>query len=393
MFGRLATFLNSVHADAPSTLVLAHGDADAIEAFRAIVAVGDDDIDGLGGVRAEEWFLLKKRALLAEYGVGTIDQALLGVLRTRHGFVRLFGLAGKTVVLDEVHAYDTFTSTILDRLLEWLAAMGTTVVLLSATLPKARRAILLAAYRNGLGAMGDLPPWQDARYPRVTSASREGCAALHFEPSAPSMVVDVQRIDPDIEGIARRVVQELHSGGCAGWICNTVARAQSACEAIAALAPDLPRLLLHARMLPQQRNEREQWIEQFLGPEHRGAKRPERLLVIGTQVLEQSLDVDFDLLVTDLAPVDLVLQRAGRLHRHRGRTNRSANQSMPRLWLAYPPGSPECVPIREVATVYAEALVRATVRVLDGRTGIMLPDDIEPLVEEVYRGSIPSDDG
>ena len=127
MFGRVTAFLKGTGGDDPSTLVLAHAEAEGIEAFRSIIAVYDEDSEGLGSVRAEEWFLPKKRALLAEHGVGTIDQASLGVLRTRHGFVRLFGLAGKTVVLDEVHAYDTFTSTILDRLLEWLAAMGSTV--------------------------------------------------------------------------------------------------------------------------------------------------------------------------------------------------------------------------------------------------------------------------
>ena len=104
MFGRVAAFLENTGGGDPSTLVLAHAEADGIEAFRSIVEVYDEDGKRLGGVRAEEWFLPKKRALLAEHGVGTIDQALLGVLRTRHGFVRLFGLAGKTVVLDEVHA-------------------------------------------------------------------------------------------------------------------------------------------------------------------------------------------------------------------------------------------------------------------------------------------------
>lgn len=388
MFGRVATFLRATGGADPSTLVLAHAEAGGIEGFRSIVAVYDEDGDGLGGVRAEEWFLPRKRALLAEYGVGTIDQALLGVLRTRHGFVRLFGLAGKTVVLDEVHAYDTFTSTILDRLLEWLAAMGTTVVLLSATLPKVRRGELTAAYRRGLGCpTGPMAP-EEVHYPRITTVSRDGCSAVHVEPRGASTSIEIRRIDPDIEGIARLLIEEVRHGGCAGWICNTVDRAQAACQAAAALAPDIPRLLLHARMLPAERNARERRLEQ-LGSHNRGARRPEQILVIGTQVLEQSLDVDFDLLVTDLAPVDLVLQRAGRLHRHRDRTNRSAAHPSPRIWIAYPDGAAEDVPIRTIASVYSEALIRATVRALAVRTRITLPQDIEPLIENVYHGAIP----
>lgn len=392
MFGRVKAFLEDVDGADKSTLMLAHAEADGIEAFRSIVEVYDEDGKRLGRVRAEEWFLPKKRALLAEHGVGTIDQALLGVLRTRHGFVRLFGLAGKTVVLDEVHAYDTFTSTILDRLLEWLAALGTTVVLLSATLPKLRRTELTTAYRRGLGVTGDTTTSEEARYPRITTVSQKRSSTVHVEPWARSMAIDVHRIDPDVEGIARRLLEEIRRGGCAGWICNTVDRAQAACNATAALAPDIPRLLIHARMLPAHRNECERRLERWLGSQSRGAQRPGRVLVIGTQVLEQSLDVDFDFLVTDLAPVDLVLQRAGRLHRHRERTNRSAAHPTPRLWLAYPTGAPEDAPIKEIASVYSEALVRATVRTLARRTQIILPEDIEPLVEEVYHGTIPEPD-
>lgn len=392
MFGRVAAFLEDASGGEPSTLVLAHAEADGIDTFRSIVAVYDEDKQRLGGVRAEEWFLPKKRALLAEHGVGTIDQALLGVLRTRHGFVRLYGLAGKTVVLDEVHAYDTFTSTILDRLLEWLAALGTTVVLLSATLPRVRRNELTTAYRRGLAATADTTRGNDARYPRITTVTEDRCTSAYVEPRAHSMAIDVQRIDPDIEANARRVCEEVRRGGCVGWICNTVDRAQAACKAVAALAPDIPRLLIHARMLPAQRHDRERRLEQWLGPQSRTAQRPDRAVVIGTQVLEQSLDVDFDLLVTDLAPVDLVLQRAGRLHRHRDRTNRSSAQPTPRLWIAYPAGAPEEVPIKGIAGVYSEALVRATVRALAGRTQITLPADIETLVEDVYHGTIPETD-
>ncbi|MGE0451200.1 MAG: CRISPR-associated helicase Cas3' [Vicinamibacterales bacterium] len=390
MFGRVKTFLDS--GAEPSTLVLAHAEANGIETFRSIVAVYDEDKQRLGGVRAEEWFLPKKRALLAEYGVGTIDQALLGVLRTRHGFVRLFGLAGKTVVLDEVHAYDTFTSTILDRLLEWLAALGATVVLLSATLPRVRRNELVAAYRSGRGATNGTMVVEEGGYPRITTASQDQCSVVRVEPRAPSTVIDIRQVDPEVQVIARLLIEEIRRGGCAGWICNTVERAQTACKVVAALAPEITRLLIHARMLPEERNERQGRLEHWLGPEGRGAQRPAQALVIGTQVLEQSIDVDFDLLVTDLAPVDLVLQRAGRLHRHRNRTNRSAAHPTPRLWIAYSVGAAEDISVKAIAGVYSEALVRASVRALDGRAQITLPEDIEPLVEDVYHGTIPEPD-
>jgi CRISPR-associated endonuclease/helicase Cas3 len=388
MLGRVRTFLEQSRPDAHSTLVLAHGDAPLVDGFRPLTAVYDEEGARAGAVAAEAWFLSKKRTLLAEHGVGTVDQALLGVLRTRHGFVRLYGLAGKTVVLDEVHAYDTFTSTILDRLVEWLAALGTTVVLLSATLPRTRRAGLLAAYGKGLGGTIRTRR-QEARYPRISTVTRDDCSSIAVSPRTESVTIAIERVDTDIDRLARAVVDALQGGGCLGWICNTVARAQAAYTAVTRIGRDIPRLLLHARMLPDDRVEREQRLEALLGPEYRGARRPDRCVVVGTQVLEQSLDIDFDLLVSDLAPVDLLLQRTGRLHRHRSRDNRSTAHLRPRLWIAHPDGAFDRVPLQEVARVYAEVIVRETLRALEGRTEMTLPDDIETLVQAVYREGLP----
>jgi CRISPR-associated endonuclease/helicase Cas3 len=388
MLGRVETFLKSSHGGEKSTLVLAHGEADLVERFQNLAAVYDRDGRRADGVRAEAWFRSKKRTLLAEYAVGTIDQALLGVMRTGHAFVRLYGLAGKTVVLDEVHAYDTYTSTLLDRLVEWLAAMGSTVLLLSATLPSARRASLVHAYRRGAGATTD-EDIEVTQYPRISVASRRGIRPRHFLPRGHSVFVTLERHVDDIEAIAQKIVDAVARGGCAGWICNTVARAQEACDAVRRLAPDLPRLLLHSRLLPEERAARERRLERWLGPEKTGVDRPRRCVVIGTQVLEQSLDVDFDLLFTDLAPVDLLLQRAGRLHRHT-RSNRAAGHHPPRLVLVHPDGPWESVSIDAVAIVYEKALVRRTLRALASRVSIVLPDDIEGLVEEVYRDGLPT---
>src|SRR5690606_38955586 len=131
MFCRVQGFLERNEAKR-TNLQLVHGDAALSERFeglklRGICAEAD------ANVVAETWFCRSKRSLLANHAVGTVDQGLLGVLQTRHGFVRLFGLAGKTVILDEVHAYDTYTSELLDRLVAWLSVLGTTVVVLSAT--------------------------------------------------------------------------------------------------------------------------------------------------------------------------------------------------------------------------------------------------------------------
>jgi len=383
MLGRVQRFLEQAHPDVPANLQLAHGGAAIVERYEKLIRAVYDP-DGAGEVRAERWFLDRKRTLLASHAVGTIDQALLGVLRTPHGFVRLFGLAGKTVILDEVHAYDTYTSTLLERLVAWLGAMGTTVVLLSATLPSGRRRKLIEAF-NG---QSEAPT--NAAYPRVSVAVGGSTRQYTFGSLRPRLAIRIERIGEGLREVARILSGAVREGGCAGWICNTVARAQSAYRALrglrddGVLPPDTVLLLLHARLLQGDRTRREVQLEQLLG---RNGARPRRAIAIGTQVLEQSLDVDFDLLVTDLAPIDLLLQRAGRLHRHE--RSRPEHLARPRLAIVAPNGDPLDLPLREIAGVYVELVMRRTLLALESRTQILLPDDIEPLVEEVYTHTDP----
>jgi CRISPR-associated endonuclease/helicase Cas3 len=287
-------------------------------------------------------------------------------------------------VLDEVHAYDTFTSTLLERLVAWLGAMGATVILLSATLPSDRRRRLLQAF----GARSDSPT--SAPYPRVSVAASGHIREHTFGSLRPRLLVNVERRPDDADQTARWLVESVRDGGCSAWICNTVARSQSAYRilrslgASGALPADAILLLLHARLLHADRTKREAEVEHLLG---RDSKRPVRAIVVGTQVLEQSLDVDFDLLVTDVAPIDLLLQRAGRLYRHQ--RSRPAHLLRPHLAVAVPEGGPLEASLRDIAGVYEELVMRRTLLALEGRTQIALPDDIEPLVEAVYTSPDP----
>src|SRR5579883_796551 len=174
MFDRVDRFLEA--NTGKKNLMLLHGKAalnNKFEKLKYAARVYDDEKHP-SAVVAEEWFAAnKKHGLLAPYGVGTIDQALLAVLQTKHVFVRLFGLAGKCVILDEVHAYDAYTSTLMKRLLAWLAALGCPVVLLSATLPREKRVSLLRAYA-GDGA----PEPDNVPYPRLTRVTVGECPSV-----------------------------------------------------------------------------------------------------------------------------------------------------------------------------------------------------------------------
>jgi CRISPR-associated endonuclease/helicase Cas3 len=336
---------------------------------------------------ALEWFSPKKKALLAPFGVGTVDQAELAALNVRHNALRLIGLAGKVIILDEVHAYDTYMTTIIEQMLRWLAALGSSVILLSATLPVSRRAALIKAY--GVEADGD--PAKQAAYPSLWLGSQAG--TYHVTPPAyqPERTFHLNFLHvphDDAATKAQWLLDSVAEGGCACWITNTVDRAQKLAQAISDLDSTVDLLILHARFPLDERQLLEELIRQKYGP---GGNRPIRSIVVGTQVLEQSLDLDFDVMVSDLAPIDLLLQRMGRVHRHQN--SRPQAHQLPRLWVncELDPEQPDLLKMGN-DRFYTEYILQKTWQTIAARTAITLPADYRPLIEAVYSGDLPSPD-
>ncbi len=331
---------------------------------------------------ADAWFAAnRKQAMLAPFGVGTIDQSLLSVLQVKHGFVRLFGLAGKTVILDEVHAYDVYTSTLLDHLLTWLRALGCRVVLLSATLPAARRKALLEAWT---GRKCQLP---SATYPRLMIADERGVSTSTFSAS-PGREARIQLATVSEEDLPGRLSHVLHYVGCAAVIRNTVRHAQDTFRRLRDLlgTQGVEVELLHARYPFDDRQRRETAVVRRYGKGIDGrpddAHRPHRTVLVATQVIEQSLDLDFDLMVSDVAPIDLLLQRAGRLHRHH-RPDRPMKQA--ELWLIKPELDDAGVPKYGASEwVYERSVLLRTSLLLHDRRIVRLPEETEGLIEAVY---------
>lgn len=408
MFARIRDFLSRRYPAAIVNLQLLHGHAALSSLFQELQQHANrlflpSDIQGEPGadgappnVVAAQWFTARKRGLLAPFGVGTIDQALLTVLPTKHGFVRLYGLAAKTVIIDEVHAYDTYMSTLLERLLEWLGALNTSVILLSATLPQHRRANLLAAYARGAGWSVNLPATLPA-YPCVTwiTEHHQGSTGVATSPEI-ERTVRVRWIDGRLPATAHapfplgeQLQTALRDGGCAAVVCNTVRRAQQVYTALKryfegnAATGEGEIDLLHARLLFEDREQREQRVLQRFGKGE--DNRPYRAVLVATQVIEQSLDLDFDLLVTDHAPADLILQRAGRLHRHQ-REHRPAGLQQPEIWICAPEIDANGVPRFDpgTAAVYDEHILLRSWLELHPRPQIAVPEDVAAIIEAVY---------
>jgi CRISPR-associated endonuclease/helicase Cas3 len=270
----------------------------------------------------------RKKALLAHVGVGTIDQALMGALRIRHQSMRLLGLSRKIMVIDEVHACEPYVLELLSQLLTYHSAQGGSAILLSATIPTEIRRKLVNAYAKGLG--GNVETLNTGSFPLITYYGRHLRTIsvdtpveeeLEKLPSyRPVRVKAIHSVDEAL-GIIKQTIED---GKCLCWVRNTVIDALDAYEKCIEYSP----ILFHARFTLGDRLRIGLEIENRFGLKGSSTDRY-RKLVIATQVIEQSLDVDFDVIITDLSPIDSVIQRSGRLHRHRIRDERTLYVLMP----------------------------------------------------------------
>ncbi|MEV7090154.1 CRISPR-associated helicase Cas3' [Streptomyces sp. NPDC093085] len=371
--------------------------------------------DARTATEAGAWLRGAKRGLLAPLGVGTIDQALSAVLPLTHNALRLFGLSDKVFVVDEAHAYGPWMHKLLTRLLEWLGSFRAPVVLLSATLTGRTAASLVDAYRRGAGYLD--PSEVEPRYPGwlFTDAGSGRVSAPRSVGSGRTRTLDVSvdRVVWDTEdapgtvpraGGRREALRHLlapvaEEGGTALVCCTTVAEAQRTFRDLRAAFPELAASrgglrLLHSRYPAKVRREITAACEAGYGkpraPEDTERPRPASVLV-ATQVVEQSMDLDFDLVVTSLAPLAQLLQRAGRGRRHprgtKGRPEWARPEDRPRLAVLEPvDGAGETSVPRMWGTVYDAGLLHRTALLLreEAAGTIAVPGDVQRLVDAVY---------
>lgn len=445
IYTRLINWVSTLDAG-QRTVHLVHGKAWLNEEFqqlratpvRSTVAADEaSDADTNPGSRknidsvatANRWLSGRYRASLAEFVVSTIDQVLFGALRTKYLAMRHLAMASKVVVLDEVHAVDVYMSVYLEKALEWLGAYGVPVIVLSATLPQRQRQALLDAHDHGRqmyrsrqtrsGAINkkDLAarsasarshvsrsqagvqkgmnnqhsdPPLDVAYPVITASGENGALRRELEPSGRSNSVVVSQLDDSDTALVTLLKEKLRDGGCALVIRNTVGRVQTTTTVLANAFGEENVTVAHARFLAVDRVEKDKALVDEFGKDatHDNGKRPKMRIVVASQVVEQSLDVDFDLLVTDIAPVDLVLQRLGRQHRH-PRDSRPAPLRTPQAFITGFADQGDSVEFGSgISMVYEPYLLIRALDVLSPHlekgTAIRLPEDIAVLVQTAY---------
>jgi CRISPR-associated endonuclease/helicase Cas3 len=394
MFSRVLNWIDTIdeYGDKHSIL-LAHGKADFMEDYRKIklsenTRVGDAEDDDGESVIVHEWLSGRKKGILSDFVIGTIDHVLMAGLKQKHVMLRHLGLANKVVIIDECHAYDAYMSQYLEKVLNWLGVYGVPVIVLSATLFSEKRKQLIDAYLNqdstqtrkavpwkGIEAgTAEKPKWVDSReYPLITyTDNREVKQAVVKGPKR-SIDVAIRLLSENT--IADTLEEMLSGGGCAGIIVNTVKRAQLWYRELVNRFGESSVRLIHSRFISCDRASKEEKIQQLLGPDK--AKRTGKLIVIGTQVLEQSLDIDFDLLFTDICPMDLLIQRMGRLHRHDSSRPEKLRDAVCLIL-----GIDESGFDGGAEAIYGKYLLMRTKALLPGK--ITFPDAIPSLVQDTY---------
>lgn len=379
---RMNDFLRLITANGAASR-LVHGNSWLVESDGVPERTGpvSQELDS-GAQVGRDWLASPKRALLASFGVGTVDQCLLGVVAAKHFFVRHYALSGKVVILDEIHTYDLYTGTLIDKLIDTLGRLGCTVIILSATLTGKRCGQLLA--------QGDAAPSNVSErlqpYPLISGRTAE--RVIPPVAVTPSVNREV-RISFSPAAFAMSQAKQLAEvGGSVLWICDTVDSAQRVYrELVAQCGGNFPIGLLHSRFtFPRREALEQEWMVRL-------GKNGTRCgsILVASQVVEQSVDIDADLLITELAPTDMLLQRIGRLWRHFRKIRPVAN---PTVLIIEERASLEALqrmsPVEIVETfgpkakVYSPYILLRTLELWKSHEQISIPGQIRSLLETTY---------
>lgn len=362
------------------------------------------------------WLSGRKKRLLSDFVIGTVDQLLMGAMRSRHLMLRHSGLADKVVIIDEVHAADSTMRLFLSKVLVWLGRWGVPVIVLTATLPPGQKQELVHAYRRGLSLRSKRNSALDADSSHLTAPSEEDSLGKSHEPDKNGAVypaltvvsdstettvpvargrsrpVEVHEISDDNETLIAKLRTLSNDGGCFAVIRNSVTRVQNTAEILRQEFGDDVVTVAHSRFAASDRAAKDRELLARYG--RNSTSRPAFSIVVASQVLEQSLDIDFDAMFTDICPIDLLIQRLGRVHRHRERT-RPGPLADPLCFITGinreetdEEGS-SAVPsfVRDSVSIYGEHLLLRSLAALRSQCPdsiVASPDDVAALVHSVY---------
>lgn len=385
LFSRIRSWAEQQSSEATHTIELRHGSAELNEDYLELKSKSRfiyENAEGVGEDLPHEriyyngWFDTNKTGLLADFVISTVDQLLMAALKRKHVMLKILGVTSKVIIVDECHSYDAYMNVYLDQILTWLGYFNIPVILLSATLSKQRKMEMMNAYissKTGFKSFTINPLIFEKPYPRITYIDEQNVECKSIRTLDASKNIFINPLEDRY--IIDVLEEKLSDGGCAGIIVNTVKKAQDLYKMLKETIHDAKVLLIHSGFTLTDRIQRESEILSLIGKSSEPSDR-DHLIVVGTQVLEQSLDIDFDIMISQICPIDLLLQRIGRMHRHDRLRPKKLNQPM---CYVLPTDS-------GTERIYSKWLIIQTENVIAKKSGmITLPADFDPLIEYVYR--------
>ncbi|EEJ54451.1 CRISPR-associated helicase/endonuclease Cas3 [Mobiluncus mulieris] len=374
---------------------LAHGMAILENFYSQKITVTEhrDDSTDTGDVSARglyptEFVRQKSARLLAPVVVATVDQAVMASLPMKWTALRLLALANSHVVMDEVHTLSPYQTRLIEPLMTWLGRTGTRVTLLSATMPHEHLEQLTNAYTGNL-SHENTTRIEEYDFPATASVSVGGKVKVS------ALKIDINRdqyqINYDLKEVSNiseahidwaKQIHEKYPKARLGVFVNTIDRAQEIAGGLLKLGCNV--MVLHSRLTAKHRSEVEEALFNALGP--RG--NAEGLVVVGTQAIEASLDIDLDLISTDLAPAPSLLQRFGRAWRRQDTKREQRIPGMSAMQVQIVAGMliDENAGYQEKWWIpYLYSPLRRTCKWLRGHRGaIVAPNDIQSFVEQSW---------
>lgn len=380
IYSRVLKFLDKILDSDFEPLKLLHSSANL-----EITSIIANDDDGENDGNEKSWFDFSKRGILAPFAVGTVDQALMSVINVKHSFVRAFGLAGKVVILDEIHSYDSYTGSILNTLIQFLKNVGCTVILLSATLTESQKNKIL---QNTTSLNQD--------YPLITKIDSEisGLRQIdfgkieeigNFKSENKNVSISVEElIDENYENAIEKVLDKAFNGEQILWIENTVADAQEIYKLFKAKVQNQIECgLIHSRFIKKERSKNEEkWVSLY-GADGTEKRKTGGRILVGTQVLEQSIDIDADFLVTKICPTDMLLQRIGRLWRHKKNDSIRPKSAKCECLIIVPKKENKKLDFDKLS-IYDRYIIDRSFEVWNDKKTISIPSEIRNLLEKTY---------
>lgn len=329
------------------------------------------------------WTDVSRQRLLTPSAVGTVDQVMTAARLVRFESVRMAGLSSKVLIVDEIHAYDAYMITVIERLLQICNALGIPVILLSATLPVSTKRKLFSTIINE----ADIDV--HSGYPLISYVTTDNefyeCQSESYEPDK-NIKCESLPILNDYESIAELAVRNVKYGGCECVIMNTVADAINVYDSIKKIADDNYNLILyHARMPEKTKDEKIKKILKWCGKDRN--ERPERAIIVGTQVLEQSIDIDVDYMITAICPVDLLLQRIGRYHRHGDEGTIREHMAIKNVVQVLIPDEENDAEYGGTGYVYKSCYLDATRQIIVERPVLQIPSCTPEIINRVYESA------